>query len=168
MPSTRTAITTLATALLIAGCGAGKALSGLADDAVRSGDDLLRSGDELADGSLYLRPLDEAIPPAQAAELADDLEPSISARLQRHLDGLSEEQAVQVTGYSCAAKDWLEVGMADSVPEAVQKAMVNEGGNSTLRQRVEGLTEDLEDAGNSGEIALQVAAFAVCEAVDAG
>ncbi|MGY1804984.1 hypothetical protein ACI78T_17015 [Blastococcus sp. SYSU D00922] len=168
MPSTRTAATTLVVALLLAGCGAGRALSGLTDDAMRSGDDLLRSGDELADGSLYLPHLDEPIPPAQAADLADDLELSIAALLDRHVDGLSEEEARQVAGYSCAAKDWLEVGMADSVPEAVEKALVNEGGTSTFRQRVEGLTQDLEDAGNSGEVAAQIAAFSLCEAVDAG
>jgi len=45
----------------------------------------------------------------------------------------------------------------------VEKVYVDNGGNGTLRRRVEGLATDLEKARTSGEATRVLAVFAVCE-----
>ena len=145
------------------------------DDVGRAADDIVRSGDELADGSVALPHVPQPVPhvpqpvPAgRVASLGDDIEKASAALVDQHAADLSDEDAYRVIELSCTATDWLEVGAADSLAEAVEKVMVNEGGSGTLRNRVEDLSDDLAAARTSGDTVSLLASFAVCEAVDAG
>jgi hypothetical protein len=169
MSRLRTISVTAALVLLPAvGCAAARTAGGLMDDVGRAADDIVRSGDELADGSVALPHVPQPVPAGRVASLGDDIEKASAALVDQHAADVSDEDAYRVIELSCTATDWLEVGAADSLAEAVEKVMVNEGGSGTLRNRVEDLSDDLAAARTSGDTVSLLASFAVCEAVDAG
>jgi len=81
-----------------------------------------------------------------------------------YTDDLDVPTARQVVSSACTAADLVETAEASTTAEAVEKVLVDNGGNATSRDRVEALTEDLEKARTSGEVRWLWAKFTVCEA----
>jgi hypothetical protein len=159
----------LGATLLLAGCPwnkaaveeAGQAAGRLADDVAGKADDVGR-GYERAGGGLALPGVPE-VPPAQAGNVIEEARRVAVQLVARYTDDLDLPSAREVADKACTAKDLYDTGRAPTLGAAVAKVYIDNGGNSTLRRRVEGLATDLEKARTSLDATRVLAVFAVCE-----
>jgi hypothetical protein len=93
---------------------------------------------------------------AAAEQVARDL---AVARLSE----LAVDEQRKVVKAACTVKDISDVVAAEDLGDAAEKAVVNFGGKATLRNRVVGLAEELNDAESAGDAAGKAAVAGLCE-----
>lgn len=149
--------------VLLAGCGKLAFL----DDVGRTVDDAVNGAARIGD-DVQLPGVPRPVPAGQLDTIAAEADRLAALIVEQYSDDLDNAGVTRLVDDACTAKDWVETGVADSIPEAAQKIVADNGGNSTFRFRVEALATDLQKAESSGDAAWNLASFAVCETVGAG
>jgi hypothetical protein len=106
-----------------------------------------------------------AIPRTQVQTLADESGREAATLIVPYVDDLNESDARDVVRGACYANALVEVGEEDSWDGAANNALASFGGSGMLRNRVANLAQDMAKARSSGDQAVQVGAFLLCETV---
>lgn len=116
-----------------------------------------------AAGSSWIRQ-SERTAAIRAARQTGTVEERATLLVARHVDDLSEEEAVDVVKFACEAVDALTVGYFPSADKVADYVKAHVPGTYGRRSRVLALAEELRSVSSVLEIMSKVVVASICEA----